>query len=108
ASRKGGGRPWLGPLPGRLAAARAASKGGQQGRPARKGSTPTEASPVGIGSTHRGDAHLQGRRMRALLPQELSPEGSDARPPTEGSDAYRRGSHPWGGRSPTARNTTVA
>ncbi|RWV87961.1 hypothetical protein GW17_00049995 [Ensete ventricosum] len=84
------------------------NQGCQQGRSARKGSAPTEASPAGIGSTHRGGAHLQGRRMRALLPQELSPEGSDARPPTEGSGACRSCSHPWAGRSPMARNTTAA
>ncbi|RWV94988.1 hypothetical protein GW17_00042419, partial [Ensete ventricosum] len=53
-------------------ATRAASKGSRP-RPARKGSTPTEAPLASIGSAHRGGTRPQGRRLRALHPQELAP-----------------------------------
>ncbi|RRT78941.1 hypothetical protein B296_00004166 [Ensete ventricosum] len=65
-------------------------------RPGRKESMPTEASPVDIGNTSRGDARSQGRRLQALRPQELL---------LEGRGAYCKGSCPWVGLPPTAHNT---
>ncbi|RWW28689.1 hypothetical protein GW17_00006811 [Ensete ventricosum] len=77
-----------------FAGATACGQGHQQGRPAYKGSAPIEALLAGIGSTLKGGTRLQGRCLRALRPHELLLKGSGTRPPTEGSDACRRGNRP--------------
>ncbi|RRT33844.1 hypothetical protein B296_00036178 [Ensete ventricosum] len=68
AARKGGGRPWLGPLQGWLHVARATTKG-DRSLPVDKGRHSPATSPQGVGA-HRGSAcghrHCtQGRRPSA-------------------------------------------
>ncbi|RWV82516.1 hypothetical protein GW17_00055982 [Ensete ventricosum] len=100
-ARKRGGCPWpgplhgwpttAGPLQGWPNAASAANKGSGHPRLARKGRRLPTAIPEGVGAD-RGAVY--GHRPF---------EGSGARPPTEGSSTYRRGSRPWLGRPSKSR-----
>ncbi|RRT34736.1 hypothetical protein B296_00056598, partial [Ensete ventricosum] len=62
---------------------------------------PVGRPPAGVGNARRGSTHggtpfgdsasLQGRRLRAQRPQELSPEGQRRPSAHWGSDTYRKG-----------------
>ncbi|RRT51265.1 hypothetical protein B296_00025423 [Ensete ventricosum] len=92
AAKKGGDRPWPGPLQGRC----------------------SPAANLQVVDTHRGvvtgigSTQPQGRRLWALILQELPLEGSSTRPPTKGSGACRRGNRPWVGRLLEAHSTAIA